>query len=115
MEIEVFYRELGRRLAARRRGIDATQADVADRLGTSRASVANIEAGRQKLQVHQLYDLARALRIEDLAQLIPTQVVSPPEETALDARHEVSAVQRAQIEGMLRSAVASARPRARRP
>ena len=115
MDNEVFYRELGRRLAARRKGIDATQAEVADHLGASRASVANIEAGRQKLQVHQLYDLARALRIEDLAQLIPTQVAASPEQTSLDPRHDVSAVQRAQIEGMLRSAVASARPRARRP
>ncbi len=115
MDNSAFYRELGRRLASRRKMIDATQADVAGHLGTSRASVANMEAGRQKLYVHQLYDLARALRVDDLAQLMPTQVPSSPDETPLDPRHDVSAVQRAQIEGVLRSAVASVRPKTRQP
>ena len=113
MDSAAFYRELGRRLAARRKLIDATQVDVAAQLGTSRASVENIEAGRQKLYVHQLYDLARALRVEDLAQLMPTQIPATPETEPLDLRHDVSAVQRAQIEGVLRSAVASVRPRPR--
>lgn len=113
MDSATFYSEFGRRLAARRKGIDATQAEIGHLLGTSRASVANMEAGRQRLYVHQLYDLARALRLEDLSQLLPTQVPSSPEDTPLDPRHDVSAVQRAQIEGVLRSAVASARPKAR--
>lgn len=114
MDNVVFYRELGRRIASRRKGIGVTQGDIGFLLGTSRASIANIEAGRQKLYVHQLYDLARALRLDDLTQLLPKDIPKSADDTPLAAMPGVSDVQRAQIESVLRSAVASGRTKGSR-
>ena len=112
MDDKQFYQEFGRRIATRRGGLGMTQADVGERLGVSRASVANIEAGRQKLYVHQLYALASALRLPDLSGILPIAV--PDDDSALLAkRADVSSVQHAQIESLLRNAVAAARPKSR--
>jgi transcriptional regulator with XRE-family HTH domain len=65
------YIEIGRAISARRRKFKWTQADLAQRVGMSRASIANIEVGRQRLLVHQLYLLAAALKLEDPHMLMP--------------------------------------------
>lgn len=54
----------------RRRRLELPQADLARRLGISRATLANIETGRQRILVHQLYSLAKALEIK-LVDLLP--------------------------------------------
>lgn len=115
VEDNEFYRELGRRIAARRSFLRITQAEVGERMGVSRASVANIEAGRQKLQVHQLYAIARALGFGDLGDILPTKVPALDGDSLLSDREDVSAVQRAQFESLVRNAVAAARPRSRKP
>jgi transcriptional regulator with XRE-family HTH domain len=65
------YVEIGRAISARRRNFKWTQADLAQRVGMSRASIANIEVGRQRLLVHQLYLLAAALKLDDPHMLMP--------------------------------------------
>ena len=59
----LFYKSLGDFVRQRRRKLQLTQATLAAKLGMSRASIANIETGRQKLLVHQLRNLAVALRL----------------------------------------------------
>lgn len=113
MDDRQFYQELGRRIAARRGGLGITQAEVGERLGVSRASVANIEAGRQKLYVHQLYALARSLRLASLSAILPIDVPAEGDDALLSKRDDVSRIQHAQIESLLRNAVAAARPRSR--
>lgn len=108
-----FYREFGRRIAALRAALGITQAEVAERLGVTRASVANIEGGRQKLYVHQLYALARALQLSDLGELLPTVVPAEEGLALLGDREDVSAVQLAQIESLVLNAVAAAKPKSR--
>ena len=107
MGIDGFYHELGRRVAARRKLIDVTQAEIGQRLGVSRASIANIEAGRQRLHVHQLYDLARALRLDSLADLLPLEIPVIDDSEPIGSRHVVSAVQRGQIDGLIRNVLAA--------
>ena len=51
------YRRLGRAVADRRRELGLTQNIVAEKLGLSRASLANLEIGRQRIMVHQLLRL----------------------------------------------------------
>lgn len=65
------YIEIGRAISVRRRTFKLTQADLAQRVGISRASIANIEVGRQRLLVHQLYLLAAALELDDPHMLMP--------------------------------------------
>lgn len=69
---EDIYRELGRKIrdARERRGEKLSQEKLAKRLKVSRASIVNIEAGRQHAPLHLLWKIAEALGT-DLALLIP--------------------------------------------
>ena len=65
------YRLVGSRIAARRKELRLKQVEVAAQIGLTRASLANIEKGRQKVMLHQIYRIAEALRIESIVDLIP--------------------------------------------
>jgi transcriptional regulator with XRE-family HTH domain len=65
------YRLIGSRIAARRKELRLKQAEVAAQIGLTRASLANIEKGRQKVMLHQIYRIAEALRIETILDLVP--------------------------------------------
>lgn len=56
------YARIGAEIRQRRDALGMTQAQLADRIGTGRTSVAMIERGGQALLVHQLLQLADALR-----------------------------------------------------
>lgn len=77
------YRDLGRRIVTRRAALRLSQAQLAERVGLSRASIANIEAGRQNLPLHKIYDLLAALELDDLTALMPIP--------RLVANHDVAA------------------------
>lgn len=66
--IEPIYVELGRRVLQERYRAGWTQQDVAGQVGMSRASIANVETGRQRLMLHQVMKLAEvfSIRVEDL-------------------------------------------------
>ena len=72
------YRRLGRAVADRRRELGLTQSAVAEKLGLSRASLANLENGRQRIMVHQLFALVNALRLKSILELVP-EAWAPPE------------------------------------
>ncbi len=59
-----FYEEVGRRLRQARTHADLTQQQLANKVGLSRASVANIEAGRQPFLLHTLNSFAAALEVK---------------------------------------------------
>lgn len=62
MKVQTIYRRLGARIRRRRHWIGLTQAQLAVRVKLSRASIANIETGHQRLLLHQVDTFARALR-----------------------------------------------------
>jgi transcriptional regulator with XRE-family HTH domain len=59
------YKQTGEAIARmrRRRKPRLTQQELANAAGISRASIANIERGRHRIQLHVLYDLAEALEV----------------------------------------------------
>ncbi len=71
------YRRLGQAVAIQRRTLGLTQDSVARKLGLSRASVANLENGRQRIMVHQLFALVNALKLESILALVPEAWVPP--------------------------------------
>lgn len=71
------YRRLGRAVADRRREIGFTQKTVAEKLGLSRASLANLENGRQRIMVHQLFALVNALKLKSILDLVPEAWIPP--------------------------------------
>lgn len=60
-EIEVVYRAIGARLQMIREAVGMTQDELSKKVGYTRTSVVNIEAGRQRLPLHQVEEMARAL------------------------------------------------------
>ncbi len=79
-EIEPFYVSLGERIQFLRTRRNLTQGQLGTRLDppTTRASIANIEAGKQRVLAHTLLQIAKALEIE-VQELIGASVQRPSE------------------------------------
>jgi|HubBroStandDraft_5_1064220.scaffolds.fasta_scaffold14764_8 transcriptional regulator with XRE-family HTH domain len=65
-----FYADLGARLRRRREVCELTQQQLGDSAGLTRASIANIEAGLTRIQVHTLVAFADALMVS-VSRLVP--------------------------------------------
>jgi transcriptional regulator with XRE-family HTH domain len=76
MNYEWIYPQIGELIRRRRKQFKLTQEKLASRLGMSRASLANIEIGRQNVLVHQLYCFAAALDLSP-HDLLPQPVDQP--------------------------------------
>ena len=57
------YVSFGEAVKTRRLKAGMTQADLAEKIGLSRASIANVEAGRQQVLLGDLYEYARAFGV----------------------------------------------------
>ena len=68
--------DLGRRIRSRRDELSLTQAWLGRHVGLSRTAITNIECGRQRLLVDQLYSIATALATTPEALLPSIHVVS---------------------------------------
>lgn len=75
--VEAFYAGLGERVREARKGKGFTQAQLGARLAppVTRASVANLECGKQRVLAHTLLQLAAALEVS-LADLVPAPSVT---------------------------------------
>ena len=76
METKRLYQTIGVQIREQRKISRYTQEDLSRQIGISRAAIANIEAGRQQLLVHQLYAIARAMEVE-FSALMPNYLQSP--------------------------------------
>jgi transcriptional regulator with XRE-family HTH domain len=65
----VLYAEFGERVRKYRRRLKLNQEDLGARVRLSRTSITNIEGGRQKILLHQLFALADALEVSPQALL----------------------------------------------
>ena len=70
MKLEPIYKTIGGIIRQRRRRLDLAQAKLAGLLGISRATLASIETGRQRVLVHHLYAFAEALNMKP-SDLLP--------------------------------------------
>lgn len=69
-DIQTIYDGFGAAIKRHRNTIDITQDELARRVGLSRASIANIENGRQKILLHQIYLFAKSLNLEPAELLV---------------------------------------------
>jgi transcriptional regulator with XRE-family HTH domain len=76
MTPDPFYLEFGKLLRRYRNRLKLTQDDLAERVGLSRTSITNIEQGRQKVLLHQVFVLAESLGVTPDA-LLPSASVRP--------------------------------------
>lgn len=111
MDAEALYRHIGATIKRKRKKLGLTQEQLATRMATSRASLANVETGRQNVLVHQLYHFAANLdlKIEDL---LPPIVNSNAASSLSDfpLPKDLSRLQREQITRLLDSAAATGAP-----
>lgn len=104
MSLEPLYRNIGSVIRTKRRQRDWSQERLAQKLMISRGTLANIEAGRQRILVHQLYAIAAALELKPL-ELLPaasTPIVATPE--ALPLPEDLNAQQKEQLARLIQSA-----------
>lgn len=102
-----FYLDFGRRVRAARVTSGLTQQGLADALGLTRSSVANIEAGRQRVLLHVPAAIAAATRTA-LTELLPGEAeVTPLASIARDLRG-LSVDNREAVEHLLRRTVGAA-------
>jgi transcriptional regulator with XRE-family HTH domain len=124
-DVEI-YRLLGRNVAAHRNNRKLTQAQVAERLGLTRASLANIESGRQRTMLHHVYELVDALKLDSITDLLPSRrpdswstsssnLAGPNDnrETIKFASESLTPVERAQLEGVINKALITKKARRR--
>lgn len=77
MASEALYKAFGSAVSTRRKALDLTQAELASKVNMSRASIANIESGRQNVLLHHAYALAAALDFAKVAELLPPMPRKP--------------------------------------
>jgi len=110
MANEAIYRAFGKAVATRRKKLELTQSDLAGRVGISRASVANIESGRQSVLLHHLYALASALECAKVSDLLPAPTRTSNREEDIDmfilSDEEVTPIGKSQIRDLIESALA---------
>jgi|ERR1039458_9544913 transcriptional regulator with XRE-family HTH domain len=82
MELEPIYKTIGAIVRQRRRRLELPQAELARRLGISRATLANIETGRQRILVHHVYAFAEALDIKPRDLLPQANKIGPASDWA---------------------------------
>ena len=70
------YRAFGQAIAERRNAVEKTQEKVAADVGLSRASLANIERGKQRVFLHQIWALTEALGLTSSHEIVPARAVS---------------------------------------
>ena len=87
------YEAFGARVRERRLAMRLTQLELATKIKLTRGSVANIEAGRQSVLLHQFLDIAVALGMKP-AQLLPNQQEAPANGEATELPEIVQAVLR---------------------
>lgn len=103
MSLEPLYRSIGGVIRAKRRQRDWSQEVLAEKLKISRGTLANIESGRQRVLVHQLYAIAAALELKP-ADLLPAPgpVTGTPE--AFPLPEHLNAQQKEQLARLIQSA-----------
>lgn len=78
MTPESLHRRIGALIAMRRNELRLSQEQLAASVGISRASLANIERGRQSVLVHHIYSIGRALDLDPRALLPEVEEHSEP-------------------------------------
>lgn len=75
MNDDALYVVIGGRIKQARKAAGLTQADIAERTGYLRSTIANIERGGQSLAVHSMLSIAAALGVS-LAALLPFEPIA---------------------------------------
>jgi transcriptional regulator with XRE-family HTH domain len=79
MNLDEFYAYVGNNVRDKRTASGISQSMLAERIGFTRSSVANLEAGRQRVALHLF------VRIEQALDCLPGELLPPREIPSADA------------------------------
>jgi transcriptional regulator with XRE-family HTH domain len=90
-QIEPIYEALGTKIQEVREKLKMTQAQLGESLvpQSTRASIANIESGKQRVLLHTFVQLAQVLKV-DMKDLLPTAGPVLPSPSPKDVERELS-------------------------
>lgn len=90
VEVDTFYADLGRRLRFHRERRHMTQEQLGASLdpATTRASIANVEAGKQRVLAHTLVQLAETLSVS-VGELLPAPQKPLDDAIKVELRHKL--------------------------
>jgi transcriptional regulator with XRE-family HTH domain len=71
------YARIGGEIRRRREGLGLSQAQLAEKIGVGRTSITMIERGSQAILVHQLLEIAKALKVSPDKLLERTELSEP--------------------------------------
>ena len=103
--MDALYREIGRAISQlrSRRNPKMSQKTLAQAVSVSRASIANIERGHHRVQLHVLYDIATALDVEPHDLMPHPDRQDQPTHLPEDLKKELNPRERAAVDRLLRS------------
>jgi transcriptional regulator with XRE-family HTH domain len=73
-QVDELYEAIGDRIKAARALAKVTQTDLGRRIGLTRSSIANIEAGRQRVMLHWVFQIAEELGVEPRELIVEPRV-----------------------------------------
>jgi transcriptional regulator with XRE-family HTH domain len=84
-QVDQLYQAIGDRIRAARTRSKITQTDLGRRIGLTRSSIANIEAGRQRVMLHWVFQIAEELGAHPVELVVepdfsvdaPTDILDP--------------------------------------
>lgn len=76
MDDGAIYKAFGQAVAERRNVLGKTQERLSKEIGLSRASLANIERGSQRVFLHQILAIADALELDSSHEIVPSRAVT---------------------------------------
>jgi transcriptional regulator with XRE-family HTH domain len=89
---ERIYKQFGTQVRDQREALGLTQLQLSARIGLTRGSVTNIEAGRQSVLLHQFLAIAAALQLAP-EQLLPAKTETPPTRETTMPETVINAIQ----------------------
>ena len=102
MDAKTFNQQLGLLLQKLRAENRMTQDELAKRTGMSRASIANMETGRQAMSAYQAYLIATAFQLRNLNALFPApEIDTEGADIKLSGSSELNDIQRQQVEALI--------------
>jgi len=109
------YKAFGRAVGERRRDLQKTQQEIAALVGLSRASLANIERGSQRVFLHQVLALAEALELTSSHEIVPERGVpssaAPKADVTVSGARNLSKDQREMVKSLVSTLTSQQRRR----
>lgn len=103
--VDALYLEIGRAIhqLRKQRHPRMSQDELAEVVGLSRASIANIERGHHRVQLHVLYDIANALEVQPHDLLPHSDRQDSPTKVPADLSKDLNPRERIAIDRLLKS------------